>query len=218
MGERGHEKQYKGCVLLDKKQKTKINKNNLLSESSKCNVHGIVSFDANSIPEKLKEYMQWVPWKLEQRYGRLIKVPYTVQGYEASILDPGTWTDFKTAYTVLNENSGTYQGLGFVLTENDPFIFFDQEELTSLNSYFENSKIDLVGYLILIKAIEKLKIRNGCVRIYSSGRYFVITGCTNSKPLTMNDISEPTIKSLYAKNDNIVFFGYFVYRGLNVCL
>jgi hypothetical protein len=87
---------YKESVLMNEKQNTKFLKEDSLSENSnKCTVLETVSFNANFIPDELKEYPQWIPWNFEQRDGRIIKVSYTIQGYEASIKDSGTWTDFE---------------------------------------------------------------------------------------------------------------------------
>ena len=72
-----------------------------------------ISFNAEEIPAQMKEYPQWALWKLELRDGRLIKVPYMIKGYRASVTDPKTWTDFNSAHTAFLGNGDTYSGLGF---------------------------------------------------------------------------------------------------------
>lgn len=140
---------------MNEKQNTKFLKEDSLSENSnKCTVLETVSFDASSISKELKENPQWGLWKFEQRDGRIIKVSYMVQGYKASIKDPGTLTDFEKAHAIMNENSGTNPEHDFRLTENDHFIFFDKEEIISPNSYSENSNIDESVHLTSNEVIE----------------------------------------------------------------
>jgi putative DNA primase/helicase len=56
-----------------------------------------MEFNPGGIPEELKTLPQWVLWKPEQRDGRLTKMPYTVQGYKASVTDHKNWASFDVA-------------------------------------------------------------------------------------------------------------------------
>lgn len=196
-----------------------LGKNSSSDCSNECIASGKTFFNADAVPAGLKEYSQWMLWKLEQRNGRLTKVPYTVQGYRASVTDPDTWTDFETASAVLLENAGTYSGLGFVLTDDDPFIGFDwdhvrnsttgdfepgiMEEITSLNSYAEVSQSGEGVHVIAKGTIPGPKRRSGQREIYSRGRYFAITGNhIEGTSFTVNDVPEPAVKAIYEKIDS----------------
>ena len=69
--------------------------------------------------EELKNYKNWVCYKLEPRPTKadpdhLGKVPYNpATGYRAKANDPGTWADYETA--VRAAGNGQYDGIGFEL-------------------------------------------------------------------------------------------------------
>lgn len=72
------------------------------------------------VPEDLKQYPQFVVWK----EGKIPVDPKT--GKNASITDPDTWSNYETACRAYL--TGHYCGIGFVFTENDPFIFLDIDD------------------------------------------------------------------------------------------
>ena len=77
-----------------------------------------------SVPDELKGLKQWVAWKREpdpKHPGKPRKVPYNAHtGRRASSTDPATWTTFDHMMTVKG-----YDGIGFVLAEDDPYTFID---------------------------------------------------------------------------------------------
>jgi len=73
----------------------------------------------------LKERRQWVVWRFtwkakEQKWD---KPPLRVNGKPAKANDPGTWVDFATAYRAYRR--GGFDGIGYVPTADDPFVFLD---------------------------------------------------------------------------------------------
>ena len=53
------------------------------------------------------------------------KVPYAVRtGWAASTTDPSTWATFEEAVAAAAANDA-YAGIGFVFTENDPYVGID---------------------------------------------------------------------------------------------
>src|SRR5262249_45677235 len=82
-----------------------------------------VTVSVSTIPSELTTYTQWVGWKLgAEQNGRRQKVPFNPQtGDRASVSDPSTWATFEEAARVLER----YDGLGFVLTPDDPFVGVD---------------------------------------------------------------------------------------------
>ncbi|HEV8329180.1 MAG TPA: hypothetical protein VGQ08_17020 [Nitrospiraceae bacterium] len=80
-----------------------------------------VCFD--KIPDELKARDQWVAWLRETCNGKLTKVPYQANkiGVKASVTDPTTWAAFEEALAA----SPKYNGVGYVLTSDDPYTGID---------------------------------------------------------------------------------------------
>jgi hypothetical protein len=139
----------------------------------------MVNFDA--IPAELKLLRQWVCWKLEANgQAKPSKVPYNpVTGLKASTTDPTTWCDFDTCVKL----AAAYHGIGFVFTTNDQYCGIDCDvynEITNdiyekFNSYTERSPSGNGVHIIIKGAIPQGARKDG-VEIYSSGRYFTMTG------------------------------------------
>jgi hypothetical protein len=101
----------------------------------------------NNIPDELKALPQWVVWRYQWRLdkkgkGKWTKPPYQPNGELAKSHDKepedlphaiDTWSSFegvKRAY-----ERGGFDGIGFVLTEGDPYAAFDLDHC--INSNFE---------------------------------------------------------------------------------
>jgi primase/DNA polymerase family protein len=139
------------------------------------------------IPNELKQCPQWVCWKFEDRQqGKLTKVPYDPRsGYPASVDQPAQWCDFATAGAAAS--TGQYDGIGFVLTERDPYCFIDldvtQDQATldrqialyqKFDSYAERSPGG--GCHIICKGHVPNGRRRSSIEVYSSYRYMTMTG------------------------------------------
>lgn len=72
----------------------------------------------------LTRWRQFVLWRLEPdpKGGKPRKMPYRIDGRQASSTDPSGWTDAATALEAA-ARSGMY--VGFVLTNDDPIVFVD---------------------------------------------------------------------------------------------
>ncbi len=159
------------------------------------------------IPQELKNFKQWVIYKLISKgNGKTDKPLFSPStGGHASHSDPKTCNIFEEALNVLQSNN-TYQGLGFVFSYYDPFcgIDFDDcrnpetgeidpEALTyikKLDSYTEISPSGK-GLHVIVKA--KLpgggrKDTKKSIEVYDTLRYFTVTGHhLTETPLTIND-------------------------------
>lgn len=139
-----------------------------------------------NIPVELREFKQWVCWKYEELdEGKLTKEPVTIHGKLASVTDPSTWTDFDTAVA----NAHKYSGIGFVLTNNDPYAAIDlddcagdeklfewqQEIFNAFDSYAELSPSGR-GLHIIVKGEIPSGRRRNKVEVYSNVRYMTFTG------------------------------------------
>lgn len=86
----------------------------------------IIEVNTLEIPEELKELPQWVLWRAEwnEKQQQFIKVPYSFSGYRASSTDKDTWTIFDVINR-LNEDNENYNGIGFMLSDDDNYIVLD---------------------------------------------------------------------------------------------
>jgi hypothetical protein len=127
---------------------------------------------------ELRAYRQWVV-----RNGD--KVPRRATDFQpASPIDPAHWTDYDTANAAIQGREG--YGLGFVLTQSDPFCVVDLDKTDENNRH---------SHVAIYNALESYSERspsgNGChiwirgsvptgkklkaVEVYSSQRYFTVT-------------------------------------------
>lgn len=139
-----------------------------------------------NIPSELKAYKSFVLWKYEDRGGeKPTKVPYQVNGHKANVINPEHWASFEDALAMLEH----YDGLGFVLSDLDPFTFIDLDDTKGDNEQLEiqNRIYQLFGsyselspskkglHIIVKGSIPKGK-RRGTVEVYSRERYMTMTG------------------------------------------
>lgn len=126
---------------------------------------------------------QWVCWNLEAKR----KTPYNpVTGHKASTTDSRTWGSYEAAKAVEKD----YDGLGYVLSREDPFTFVDLdhciedgevlpwavEVVEALGSYTEVSPSDAGLHILLRGTKAGTYCRTGNIEIYDRDRFFTFTG------------------------------------------
>lgn len=188
-----------------------------------------------SIPEEMKKYDQWVVWQSVQKEPgkKPTKIPYDAKKTTscASVSNPSTFSSFNQAVETFENSGGKFSGIGFVLTENDPFVFIDldaidyeendsveiiekktkakhlQEQiLKNVNTYTELSPSGKGYHIVGIGKIpngQKGKKRNS-IEIYDKSRYMTVTGHIYGQKAIISDIQEDTEK-IYSRielNDN----------------
>lgn len=150
------------------------------------------------IPDELKAYPQWILWKeISKDDGTRTKLPYSCSGGLASTSDKSTWTTYERASEAAQR---LLMGLGFVLSDDDPFAFIDLDDpfkhhpteaeakaiiarhnkiVEAFNSYTEVSPSGNGLHIVCKGGVEsgKRRVRNQ-VEVYSSGRYMTMTGNT----------------------------------------
>lgn len=168
-------------------------------------------FYIEGIPAELRQRNQWVCWKLEPKLDRdgkpeidkdgklkMTKVPYrALDGMKASSTDPSTWAPFSKAVQATRERG--FDGVGFVLTEDDPYVGIDLDDavdesgeirpeqaaiLRGLNSYTEWSQSGKGLHAIVRGGTpngEPVNKRDAFgpeqgLEIYSQKRFWVMTG------------------------------------------
>ena len=153
-----------------------------------------LSVQPENIPQELKDCPQWVCWKYHPRDKSWTKVPYQPTGSPAGSTNRCTFSSFEaclSAYQV-----GGFDGIGFVTTTDDPFVLIDLDHVISPDSLMSDWTWDIVttairegayvetsvggdGIHIIGRGPQGFKGRKANqIEIYSSGRFFTVTGET----------------------------------------
>jgi len=146
----------------------------------------ILPLRAENVPEELTARPQWVVWSAVG--DKPDKVPYSVRsGGKASTTDLMTWGTFGEALEACE--SGEYAGVGFVFSSGDPYTGIDLDDcvaedgeialwaleiVSRFDSYTELSATG-TGLHIIVRG----EVPNRCkgdVEVYSSKRFFTVTG------------------------------------------
>lgn len=171
----------------------------------------------NNIPDELKGRQQWLCWRTETTTtGKPTKIPYDPRtGQKASVDNPSSWCDFHTAENAARSVSG-YNGIGFVLTENDPYtiIDLDNKEYSPIDAdeharqiqiltafretYIERSQSKR-GFHIVCKARIPKGVHRGSVEMYSNLRYMAFTGDILPQNIRPIIDCQQLVDSLYEK-------------------
>jgi len=142
-----------------------------------------------NIPQELKTRTQWVNWKAMERNGKVTKPPFQSDGKFAESNNPATWNDFNTVKAAAADR---FDGIGFVLTEDDPYVAIDfdncycpafeiidpviEHHIKYINTYTEISPSGR-GLRVLLRG--RLPVggrKNGRVEVYQDKRYVTVTG------------------------------------------
>lgn len=167
------------------------------------------------IPFEMRHYPQWIVWKFEDVNNKKTKVPYNIKGYRASVTNPQSWNSFDEVTQAVNNG---FDGIGFVLTENDPYAFIDldhtedQEEFSKQQTIYTNF-IDTYAELspsgkglhIIMKGRLPQGRRRGSVEIYSSQRFMTMTGNVyNSRHIENCQNKLDTLFNSLGKSDKVI--------------
>lgn len=142
-----------------------------------------------NIPNEMRVFPQWIMWRYEDTdSNKPTKVPYSARTNRlASVTDGQTWATFDECVNAMQ--TGMYSGIGFVLTDNDPYAFIDLDDTkgdqtaldrqikiyNEFNSYAERSPSGS-GLHIIIKGAIPSGRRRSFIELYSSQRYMTMTG------------------------------------------
>jgi putative DNA primase/helicase len=146
----------------------------------------ILPFRTENIPEELKARPQWVLWKAVG--DKPDKVPHSAKtGRKASSTDLLTWATFQEALGAYE--NGDYAGLGFVFSSADPYTGIDIDNCVDgdgeialwaleIARYFDSyTELSATGSgLHIIVRGDVPNRRKGEVEVYSSKRFFTMTG------------------------------------------
>lgn len=150
-----------------------------------------------NIPRVLKNRSQWVLWNYtwSAKQSKWTKRPLMPNGHPASSTDPATWSDYGTALAALPRKGFNgrpqYDGLGFVLSADDPFTGIDLDhciEDGKLTEWAQHVVNTLASYTETSPSGDGLRIfvrgklpggggrKNGQIEIYDRARFLTITG------------------------------------------
>lgn len=122
----------------------------------------------NNIPQELKDCKQWLWFKIyhnkdKKGNAKAVKIPISPITCEANEWNKKeNWTDFETALDGL-EKSGC-DGLSFVLTEDDPFVCID---LDNVKDSFEDVR-DIISDFG--ETYKEISVSGNGVHIFAKGR------------------------------------------------
>ena len=167
------------------------------------------------IPSELKALNNWVCWKAvpDESRGKIKKIPINPHtGGQAMSNNRDTWGSFDVA---LRASEG-FSGLGFMFGEC-PYFGVDidnigeaieafrrgeggivSEFVNALKSYTELSQSGNGIHIICKGSLPPQGRRRGCVEMYESGRFFVMTGNAIGGFRSISDCTR-TIKPLHRK-------------------
>jgi primase-polymerase (primpol)-like protein len=155
---------------------------------------GVSSPIVENIPERLTERPQWVNYRLEERDGKMTKVPYTPGTLRrASSTDLMTWRAFSEALAAYEQSEPRYSGIGFVFCSADPFVGIDLDDCRNQESgeiapwaqeiidsvqegYVEVSPSGTGIHIVVEGSVRRGGMRKGKLEMYGRDRFFAFTG------------------------------------------
>jgi len=160
--------------------------NALYNKEQSATGRKVLPVRAEEIPQELKIRPQWVVWRAVG--DKPDKVPYSARtGRKASSTNLLTWSTFEE--TLEAYESGEYGGLGFVFSSGDPYTGVDLDECVDEGGRIASWALEIARYLdgytelsatetglhIIVRG-EVPNRRKGRVEVYSSKRFFTVTG------------------------------------------
>lgn len=101
----------------------------------------------SSIPEELRSLRQWVCYRVEERNGVPTKIPYRIDKVgrgNAKTNDPATWHTFDEVVEAASKPANRFDGIGFVLSESDPYVFVDLDHVVA-DGEIEQWALEMIG-------------------------------------------------------------------------
>lgn len=142
-----------------------------------------------NIPRELRERRQWCLWKYIKANGKdkPTKIPFHPNGEPISSTNSDSWVSFEDAAKTLS----WFDGLGFVLSKDDPYSFIDLDThdnrlsdedrarhtriAQTFTGYAEISPSGKGLHLIVRGKVPQGRKRAG-IEVYSDSRYMTMTG------------------------------------------
>jgi putative DNA primase/helicase len=166
------------------------------------------------IPEELRQRPQWINWRFVERGGKLQKVPVSARtGQSLDHLDPANHRSFEDTVHFLD--SEYIDGVGYVFSEEDPFLGVDLDDVLDpdtgeiqswaanvvekLDSYAEISPSG-TGVHIIMRGKIPANRKRGPLEIYDHAHFFTITGKRLSGTPKQIEEHQEALDSFYAEH------------------
>jgi len=101
----------------------------------------------DDIPDELKTLRQWVCYRIENRNDIPTKIPYRTDKVgrgNAKTNDPATWHTFDEVLEAAAKSANRFDGIGFVLSESDPYVFVDLDHVVN-DGEMEPWALEMIG-------------------------------------------------------------------------
>lgn len=139
-----------------------------------------------NIPVEMLQFPNWLVWKYENRGAtKLSKIPYCPRTSRmADVTNPEFWSTFDSAWNVIDK----FDGIGFVLSSNDPFCVLDLDAVENpqqieyqkwiFDQFYTYAELSPSGkgLHLICKATVPTGRRTSFVEIYSKDRFITMTG------------------------------------------
>lgn len=150
----------------------------------------VSQWQSDNIPAELRGCPQWVCWRYEDRQGNRTKIPTNPHTGANANIKKGTW-DFETVRAAADRHGW---GVGFVLTEADPYVAFDLDGVIDeagriqpwagalareLGSYTERTPSGRGLRIIVRGSLPPGRRKVGQLELYDRDRYVTLTGWTD---------------------------------------
>lgn len=208
--------------LPPKAKRTREHHQESTTHASSVSLSEVPKVEDGVYPESMKNSAQWVLWKFED--GDKIPVAPWHSGtlYGVDSRDQAVWTDFENALDWM-EKMPRDLGLGFVLTDEDPYLFIDYDDvrdesgrlLDRVHKHLERlvsySAISTSGSGIHVYTRAALSedvksvvgdLDPGSIEIYDNKRFIALTGKhIKSTPLGVTNSQEvvDALEDFFAK-------------------
>lgn len=177
----------------------------------------------HNIPHEMRQYRQWIVWRLDDKGGgKPTKLPFSPvhRGNMAAVDQPETWSDYDTASRLYLDNPNIYAGIGFVLTDNDPYCFIDLDDTNgNVENYNRQVKVFETfrtyselspsgkGLHIICRGVVPQGRKRSQIELYSARRWMTMTGNLYGN-MPINDCSDlvSTLWSQMGKGDAKNFY------------
>jgi len=181
-------------ISTNKNSTNRSHRTQNFARASNCELGQYSTVERTVIPAEFTWRKQWVVWRWEKRNGKLTKPPYQPNGSRAKSNDPKTWGSFEAVIAAFE--SGQFNGVGFVLTADDPYAMADLDHCLDSEGKLEVWAGEIVDHLrsyteitpsgeglrVIVKAILPQGGRKrgmgtgGGVELYDRVRYMTMTG------------------------------------------
>lgn len=167
-----------------------------------CRVYANRAARRRPFPQLMVERGSWMRYAIEERRGRMTKVPKRLDGRNASSTDPGSWSSFADA-----QASDVGAGLGFALGDGIGCIdldgaigsdgsvkswaraILDRVPRTFVEVSQSGKGLHIFGMLPPMQG-RNLRSSGADVEVYSTGRFIAVTGERfEGAPLDLADLT-----------------------------